>query len=177
MSELIEQARAFAIAAHENIGHRRKYTDEPYWVHPQAVAELVASVCDDPTVIAVAWLHDTVEDTPVSLQQIESRFGERVAALVEDLTDISCLADGNRARRKSLDRQHTAAAHPHAKTVKLADLIHNTQSIVEHAPGFARIYLEEKRMLLEVLQEGDSQLYEQACAQLRQSLRILATKG
>ena len=82
--------------------------------------------------------------------------------LVRDLTDVSKPEDGNRAVRKEIDRQHTAQASPQAKTIKLADLISNTVSIVEHDPKFARIYLKEKALLLEVLTEGDPTLYAMA---------------
>ncbi len=177
MSELITKAKAFAIACHEGIGHRRKYTNEPYWIHPQAVAEMVASVTTDPEIIAAAWLHDTVEDTSTTLTEIEERFGRRVAELVSDLTDVSTPADGNRAQRKSLDREHSASAHADAKTVKLADLIHNTDSIVQHAPGFAKVYLEEKRQLLEVLKEGDSLLYQRALMQLQHATKLLSNES
>lgn len=84
---LEEQARRYATQAHAAAGQRRKYTDEPYIVHPAAVAELVRSVTDDEQMIAAAWLHDTVEDTPSTLQDIESHFGPRVAKLVDMLTD------------------------------------------------------------------------------------------
>ena len=53
-------------------------------------------------------------------------------------------------------------ATPEAKTIKLADLIDNTKSIVEHDPRFAKVYLEEKRLLLEVLKDGDETLWQQA---------------
>jgi hypothetical protein len=82
--------------------------------------------------------------------------------LVEQLTDVSRPEDGNRAKRKAIDRAHTAKASPEAKTIKLADLIDNTRSIVELDPGFAKIYLVEKVLLLEVLQEGDAGLWEMA---------------
>ena len=72
---------------------------------------------------------DVVEDTPVSIKDIEDVFGPRVAALVSDLTDVSKPEDGNRATRKELDRQHTAKASPDAKTVKLADLISNGAAV------------------------------------------------
>jgi GrpB-like predicted nucleotidyltransferase (UPF0157 family) len=66
--------------------------------------------------------------------------------------------------RKAIDLQHTAAAPPEAKTVKLADLISNTQSIVKYDPKFAKIYLEEKRRLLTVLGDGDATLFARASA-------------
>jgi (p)ppGpp synthase/HD superfamily hydrolase len=162
MSDIIEKARRFATEAHRRIDHRRRYTDQPYEVHPGAVAALVASVTDDPHMIAAAWLHDTVEDTPTRLEDIAREFGPDVAALVEALTDVSQPGDGNRATRKAIDRRHLAAAPPRAKTVKLADLIDNMQDICRHDPRFARVYLAEQRALLEVLGAGDGRLLRQA---------------
>ena len=65
--DLEQRALAFARRAHESIDHRRKYTDEPYIVHPIAVAELVKSVPHTPEMVAAAYLHDVVEDTPVTI--------------------------------------------------------------------------------------------------------------
>ena len=108
--------------------------------------------------LAAAWLHDVVEDTPVTLQDIEFTFGSEVAELVENLTDVSQPQDGVRRVRKEKDRQHLAKTKPEAKTIKLADLIDNTRSIAEHDQKFAKIYLAEKRLLLEVLKEGNQTL-------------------
>lgn len=156
---MIEKAKKFARAAHESIDQRRKYTYEPYIVHPAAVADMVARVCDDEAMICAAWLHDVVEDTPVTLDQIETEFGGDIAALVSDLTDVSTPCDGDRSQRKHLDWLHTRKASPRAKTIKLADLIHNSGSIRRYDPRFARVYMAEKRRLLRVLSEGDRQLY------------------
>ena len=82
LESLEEQARRYATRAHAEAGQRRKYTDEPYIVHPAAVAELVRSVSADDALLAAAWLHDTVEDTATTLADIESHFGSRVAQLV-----------------------------------------------------------------------------------------------
>jgi hypothetical protein len=161
-TNLIARAKAFAITRHTLIGHRRKYTKLPYSEHLQNVANLVASVTDDPETLAAAWLHDVVEDTPVTIENVEGEFGTTVAALVEALTDVSKPGDGNRAVRKAMDRKHLAAAESRAKTVKLADLIDNCQDIAKHDPQFARVYLREMAALLEVLHEGDSRLYDRA---------------
>jgi (p)ppGpp synthase/HD superfamily hydrolase len=165
---LVERAFAFAKAAHAAIDQRRKYTGEPYIVHPAAVAELVRSVPHTDAMVAAALLHDVVEDTPVTLAEIEAAFGAEVAELVEALTDVSRPEDGNRTVRKAIDRAHTAGASPAAKTVKLADLIDNTRSIVAHDRGFARVYLREKALLLEVLREGDPTLWKLANGLLEQ---------
>jgi len=162
MSDLIERAKEFAIHAHKRIFHARKYSLQPYDVHLRAVAELVSSVCDDPEMIAAAWLHDTVEDTPATFPEIENAFGPGVMRLVEELTDVSRPSDGNRAARKAIDRRHTAQASPRAKTIKLADLIDNCKYIFKHDIRFGRVYLEEMAALLEVLTEGDATLLDQA---------------
>jgi len=162
MSDLIERARVYATAAHQRINQRRKYSNAPYDVHLHAVAKLVESVTDDAEMIAAAWLHDTVEDTQATLEDIEAEFGIVVAELVEELTDISRPCDGNRQVRKAIDRRHLAQASARAKTVKLADLIDNCRDITRHDPGFAQVYLAEMDDLLDVLQDGDARLYRRA---------------
>lgn len=159
MDTLEQRALEFAKAAHEGVGQRRKYSNEPYIVHPVAVAQLVKTVPHTPEMIAAALLHDTVEDTNVELADIARSFGPKVAQLVDELTDISRPHHGNRAIRKEMDRQHLAKASKEAKTVKLADLINNSVDIIKQDPGFARKYMKEMKALLEVLREGDANLY------------------
>ena len=159
---MVERARVFATAAHAAVGQVRKYTFEPYIVHPAEVAGIVATVPHTNEMLAAAYLHDTVEDTGVSIVDIQKEFGNEVASLVGWLTDVSKPEQGNRAVRKAIDREHTAMAPAAAQTVKLADLIANSRSILAHDPAFAKVYLEEKRMLLEVLTRGDATLMAQA---------------
>jgi len=177
MNDLVTQAKNYATGAHQRISHKRKYSNEPYQVHLKAVAEIVSSVTDDPETIAAAWLHDTVEDTPATLQQIEKEFGANIAELVEDLTDVSKPSDGNRAVRKAIDRRHLAQASARAKTVKLADLIDNCKDITRHDPRFAPVYLEEMSALLAVLQEGDKGLMEIAYKVYNKSIAKLNDTG
>ena len=161
--DLVHKAQVYAIAAHAAVGQLRKYTNEPYIVHPAEVAATVAAVPGStPEMVAAAWLHDVVEDTGCTLTDIHLSFGPEVAALVGWLTDVSRPEDGNRAVRKAMDRAHTAAAPAEAQTIKLADLISNSRSIMQHDPEFARVYLEEKRLLLEVLTRGDAGLHAEA---------------
>ena len=163
---LEHRARLFATAAHAAVGQLRKYTFEPYIVHPQEVAEIVRSVPHTEVQLAAAWLHDVVEDTGVTIELIREEFGSEVSDLVGWLTDVSRPDHGNRSQRKAIDRAHTAQAPAAAQTVKLADLISNTQSIVEHDPKFAVTYLQEKRLLLEVLTRGDPGLLRRARSQI-----------
>jgi len=160
---VVEKARIFATAAHAAVAQLRKYTNEPYIVHPTEVAGIVASVEGATNeMIAAAWLHDVVEDTGVSIEVIRAEFGPEVAELVGWLTDVSRPEQGNRATRKAIDRAHTAMAPATAQTVKLADLISNTRSIMQHDEKFAKTYLEEKKMLLEVMTKGDAELMAEA---------------
>lgn len=175
MQSLEERARRFATEIHAAAGQRRKYTDEPYIVHPAAVVELVRSVTDDENMLAAAWLHDTVEDTRATLEDIAQQFGDEVAELVGMLTDKKQPQAKNRAARKIAHFRHTADASPAAQTIKLADIIDNTRAIVQYDPHFARIYLVEKQVQITLLREGSAELWrqaqviiEQGIAQLRQ---------
>ena len=149
-----EKALVFATKAHNSVGQKRKYSGEEYIVHPIEVAEMVSNTGGTDEMIAAAYLHDVVEDTGVSIETIRKEFGEAVADLVNDLTNVSKPSDGNRRTRKALDLKHTAEASAEAKIIKLADLISNTKSIVKNDPSFARVYLQEKRDLLKVLKSG-----------------------
>lgn len=173
-SGLVARAREFAVATHRRIDHVRKFSGQPYDVHLKAVAELVAEVSDDPETLAAAWLHDAVEDTPATLADIERELGAGVAGLVEELTDVSKPGDGNRARRKELDRLHLAGASPRAKTVKLADLIDNAVDITHHDPRFAVRFLAEAEALIAVLGEGEPRLLERATRTLESCRAKLA---
>jgi len=170
MHTLEERARRYAAKAHAAAGQRRKYTDEPYIVHPEAVVELVRSVSDDEEMLAAAWLHDTVEDTSGTLGDIKARFGERVASLVSMLTDSGSFPGQNRAARKVAHFRHTAQASPDAQTIKLADIIDNTRSIIHFDPHFARIYLVEKRVQIALLTAGDQTLWQSASRIIEQGI-------
>jgi len=162
MHELVDKARQFATQAHGRIDQMRKYTGQPYDVHLRAVAEIVATVTDDDETLATAWLHDVVEDTPATFEELESEFGANVARLVAEVTDISRPSDGNRAARRALDRAHISEASPRGKTVKLADLIDNCPDICKHDARFGRVFLREMGAQLEVLGDGDARLMARA---------------
>jgi guanosine-3',5'-bis(diphosphate) 3'-pyrophosphohydrolase len=161
--DVVRKAQVYAQAAHAAVGQKRKYTGEPYIVHPAEVAKIVAGVPGStPDMVAAAWLHDVVEDTGCTFTDIHMAFGIDIATLVRWLTDVSRPEDGNRAHRKAVDRAHSADAPAEAQTIKLADLISNSRSIMAHDPAFARTYLEEKRLLLAVMTRGDPGLYVEA---------------
>lgn len=161
MSDIILRASLFADAAHAAIGQVRKYTGDPYIVHPRAVATIVFSYDGTHEMVAAALLHDVVEDTKITVELIEHHFGPVVAGYVDHLTDEFTpdkYPHINRAERKLCEATRYATVPDEVKTIKLADMIDNTHSIAEHDPGFMKTYGPEKRRLLESLRGGNERL-------------------
>lgn len=148
-----------AFATHWHGAQVRKYTGEPYIEHCREIVEILKTVPHTEEMIAAAWLHDVLEDTECSLMEIHVAFGDDVAFMVLMLTDCD-KNTGNRAMRKGIDRRRLERTSAEVQTIKLADLISNTKSIAEHDPKFAKVYLAEARMLLDVLTKGDASLRE-----------------
>jgi (p)ppGpp synthase/HD superfamily hydrolase len=154
-------AAEFAVRAHAK--QPRKYTGEPYAVHPLAVARLVTGAGASADAIVAALLHDVLEDCPqVKPSEIEKRFGAPVMHLVMEVTEVSHPDDGNRAVRKALDAEHYAKASPEGQTIKVADMIDNMRTIVMSDPTFAKLFMLEKRDLLARFTRAEPRLYDQA---------------
>lgn len=160
------EAMMFAREAHKN--QVRKYTGNPYTDHLSEVCGIAMSVgwhyfeIHPDKLMAVCWLHDCVEDCGVQLDEIERLFGFHVAVGVSGLSDVET---GNRAERKQKSRDRLSGCSGWIQTIKVADLISNTSSIVKHDPKFAVTYLEEKRLLLDVLTKADPRLLAVARSQ------------
>lgn len=162
---LIDYADSIAEEAHR--GQNRKYTGEPYIIHPRAVARIVASVTDDVNMICAALLHDTIEDTTLTLQDLISKgFGYPIARLVDGLSDPVYPPSANRAHRITMNRMHTAGQSADVHTVKLADLIHNSEDISKYDPGFTKQFMMEKGLLVGYLIDGNPILLARAFHQL-----------
>ncbi|MCP1852734.1 MULTISPECIES: HD domain-containing protein [unclassified Bradyrhizobium] len=161
---LIEMAREFAREKHAL--QKRSYTGEPYFVHLEEVAGIVERAGLSGSAIAAAWLHDVVEDQDVLESELVERFGQPVSVMVMALTDMPPTPALNREMRKDIDRQRLARASAETQGIKCADLISNTSAISKHNPGFAKVYLPEKRATLEILTNAPSPLLEQAWASL-----------
>lgn len=161
---IIENLYAYQVASEAHKNQFRKYSENtPYIVHPVKVAKiLLAYGFDNLNMIEAALLHDTVEDTPLTLGDLYQLFSKETVDLVEELTDISRPSDGNRAVRKQIDLEHTAKSSPQGATIKLADLIDNCLNICEHDKHFGQIYLDEEEKLLKVLTHGHPELYQTA---------------
>lgn len=161
--------RAMEFARHVHRDQVRKYTGNPYAGHLAEVAGIVATVgsFDDAVweeqMIAVAWLHDCIEDQGVRFDTLHHEF---CAVVADGVLLLSDLEQGNRAERKAAGRARLAAAPGWVQTIKCADLISNTSSIVKHDPKFAVTYLEEKRLLLDAMTKADPRLLAMARAQV-----------
>lgn len=138
--------RALRFAADHHRDDRRKGVGaSPYINHPIAVAsELVDAGVEDPEVLAAALLHDTVEDTWATPEEIEAAFGPRVRALVDAVTDDKTLRS---RERKRLQVVHAPDLEPDAKLIKIADKTANVHDVGFDPP--ARWTLERRRDYLD----------------------------
>jgi guanosine-3',5'-bis(diphosphate) 3'-pyrophosphohydrolase len=131
MNQLI-QAIAFAANKHRN--QRRKDADaSPYINHPIALADVLANEggVTDETVLIAAILHDTIEDTETTAEELTAIFGEMITTIVLEVTDDKALP---KAERKRLQIEHAPTISAAAKLVKLADKICNLRDIVASPP-------------------------------------------
>lgn len=173
---LVDMARAFDVAAHTAINQKRKYTGEDYHVHPEEVLSILLTYCDpNAEEQAAALLHDVVEDTATTREHIARVFGQYVAQLVMEVSDVSKPADGSRKVRKAMDREHLAKASLWGKRLKCADLISNSKSIAQHDVKFAQVYLEEKLAILRDFYDEmwDELIFKKAMAVCGQALLLV----
>jgi GTP diphosphokinase / guanosine-3',5'-bis(diphosphate) 3'-diphosphatase len=127
--------RALEFAANKHRDQRRKDAQaSPYINHPIALANVLVheGQVSDPTVLSAALLHDTVEDTQTTAAELRGAFGEKIASIVEEVTDDKNLP---KAERKRLQIEHAAHISREAKLVKLADKICNVRDVSDHPPA------------------------------------------
>ena len=151
---MYEKALAYAQEKHKN--QTRKYTGEPYINHCVHVVEILCQYGFNSDIMkTVAVLHDTVEDTDATFQEIGEQFGVLIRNMVFFLTDTVGHQYGNRKTRFELNAEHIISSpYPLTYAVKCADLISNTLSIRDHDPEFAKVYLAEKRYLLNAMKDS-----------------------
>lgn len=153
VGNLAIDAMLFAMEIHKD--QKRKYTHNPYSDHLAEVAGLVVPFHPFALATATAWLHDCMEDCGITYDFLYKEFSPALAKAVQALSDLE---EGNRKERKQLSRERLSKADKWIQDVKVCDLISNTSSIVQHDPKFAKTYLEEKRLLLDVLTKADKRL-------------------
>ncbi|MBQ6764596.1 MAG: bifunctional (p)ppGpp synthetase/guanosine-3',5'-bis(diphosphate) 3'-pyrophosphohydrolase [Paludibacteraceae bacterium] len=129
-TDLLDRAIIFAVNAHHNTERRGK--GFPYIVHPMEAVEIVATITPDQELLAAAALHDTIEDTDVTVEQLRELFGERVAHLVQEESDqftegVSEADSWHDRKQAAIDR--LAHASHDAKIVAMGDKLSNMRAI------------------------------------------------
>ncbi|MCC8938206.1 HD domain-containing protein [Bradyrhizobium ivorense] len=130
---LISEAAQLAARRHNGMA-RKGRGNEPYINHLAEVANLLAQVTDgaDAELVAAGWLHDTIEDTGTTREELAQKFGARVADLVVECTDDMSLPKAERRRKQVEDAPHKS---PDAKLIKIADKISNTLARIVPQPS------------------------------------------
>lgn len=147
MNDLAAVLKALHFSADKHRDQRRKNVEaSPYINHPIEVAELLARIAGvtDLVTLQAAILHDTLEDTNTTPQELEEAFGADVRGVVEEVTDDKTL---EKAERKRLQVEHAPHVSARAKLVKLADKIVNVRDVTEHPP--AKWPIERRREYLD----------------------------
>ena len=127
-------SKAAQFAAQKHKGQERKdLNSSPYIDHPISVARILGEVggIDDPEILAAALLHDTLEDTETTFEELKSTFGKKVCRLVEEVTDDKTLPKDERKKRQI---QHAAMLSPNAVLIKLGDKISNVVDVTNTPP-------------------------------------------
>lgn len=163
--------KTFADQAHDQ--QMRRYTPERYIVHPERVMETCKSCTGNITLLAAALLHDVLEDTPVTKEQLKAFLlslmseenATKTVQLVEELTDVYVTEKypaWNRKKRKRMEALRLANVSAEAQTIKYADIIDNAPEIAAKDPDFAKIFIPEYRTLLSRMTRGNKELYLKA---------------
>ena len=178
MAETTQLLRALEFAARKHRDQRRKGNHQaPYINHPIEVASLVARIggCEDIAVLQAAILHDTIEDTDATPEEIEREFGADVRNLVLEMTDDMSLSSPQR-KLEQIDRASRLTAR--AKLIKIADKIANVGDIARHPPpdwtAERRLkYFEWTRTVIDPIRGTNAALEASYDEALRQALEIL----
>ena len=166
-TRLLDRAIVFAVRAHA--GTERRGKGFPYIVHPMEAVEIVATMTSDQELLAAAVLHDTVEDTDTTVEQIRTEFGDRIASLVASESDIvvdGCSEEDSWHARKQAAIDRLARASHDAKTVALGDKLSNMRAI-------ARDYAQQGDALWNLFHVKDRKEHEWHYRGLAESLREL----
>ena len=153
-TSLLDRAIIFAVRAHA--GTERRGKGFPYIVHPMEAVEIVATMTKDQELLAAAALHDTVEDTDTTVDQIREEFGDRIASLVASESDIvldGCSAEDSWHTRKQAAINRLARASHDAKMVALGDKLSNMRAI-------ARDYAQQGDALWDLFHAKDPKDHE-----------------
>jgi (p)ppGpp synthase/HD superfamily hydrolase len=181
---ILAAVTAFADKAHGD--QVRKYTPERYIEHPKRVMETCRQYTHDVAILSAALMHDVLEDTPVTAEEIrrflsgimDEAAEKRTVALVQELTDVYVTKNypkWNRRKRKAKEAERMEKTSPAAQSIKYADIMDNCDAIVYNDREFAGVFLNECRTLLKKMNLGNKELYQRAVQMVDNAL--LQLKG
>jgi guanosine-3',5'-bis(diphosphate) 3'-pyrophosphohydrolase len=179
-NEILEKVKEYADKAHGN--QRRRYSDDPYIVHPVRVMEIVRDYVSNVPVLAAALLHDVLEDTDKTVDDLRTfltslmseKHAEQTVAYVIELTDEFIKKNYpqmNRKSRRFKEAERLADASAEAQTIKYADVLDNAADISDNDPDFATVYLRESMHLIKQLEKGNPLLRSRAMEAVQDRLK------
>ena len=187
----VKNAEIFATAAHMAAGNVRKFTGEPYIVHPASVVDTLKHYMNEfegvpneiesiyrswgdkylTKILAAAWLHDTVEDTGVTIENIELHFGTIIRNWVEDLTKEVHSKDVSRAFRKSRECEKLKTIRIESKLIKIADIFDNTKDLLKIPDKkYALTLANEKKAQLDAVYTSECGLWSDCNKQIEYAI-------
>lgn len=187
MEAVLEKIHQFADTAHD--AQLRRYTPDRYIVHPARVMETCRNYDNRLPTLAAALLHDVLEDTAVTENEMlnflygimDKENADKTLALVIEMTDVftwEAYRNWNRKKRKAEELKRIEQTSPEAQTIKYADIIDNSSEIALNDPDFATRYLLECKAILKVADKGNPELREIAIRTVRENLKMLGeTRG
>ena len=179
-----KQEKLFEYVTAKHGDQKRKYTGEPYVNHCMSVAKIVSEHEDN--CVEIALCHDLFEDTDCNFKGLYNQllwigYGRDesydICTCVTELTDEFTHEKypyHNRGKRKVLEAKRLGKISYRSQSVKYADLIDNTSSIVAHDTGFAKVYLKEKERVLENMRGGNKDLLNKCLNSLEEAMQTLS---
>ena len=186
VEEILDKIAAFADRAHGD--QQRKYADERYIYHPLRVMKTCQDLGYPLPVLAAAILHDVLEDTTTTREEIKKFLltvmseadTDHTLSLVSELTDVYTKADHpqmNRRKRKAREGERLERVSAEAQTIKYADIMDNAKGMAENGADFAPIFLHECNTLLKKMKNGNEQLRKKALQVVQSEMDQLKGTG
>lgn len=180
------QQRLFDFVKEQHGDQKRKYTGAPYWTHLWDVAEIISHYPEVEMGIEIALCHDLIEDTPCTAGMLDEallrfKYFEWRSRMVI-VRDVSHLTDEytkeaypefNREKRKALEAKRLKHITANAQSVKYADMMDNTQSIVQNDLDFSKVYLAEIGKKIYSMDKGIPDLHKRCVATYEQAVLVL----
>lgn len=185
MKDILEKIKEFADRSHGD--QLRKYTFDRYIVHPVRVMEILENYTMDLPVLAAALLHDVLEDTPVTKQNLQEYLHTimtptqttKTVTLVVELTDVFThqnFPELNRKARKQKELERLRSISPESQTIKYADILDNSIDISKHDKHFSPVYLNEVFLVLSELKSGNPHLRHRVINTVGEILKSVRNK-